>query len=133
MKIKALLRLRRGQGHHLQLAQRLQAITQAVGLALEWGIAEFWPRFDVEEKQEPIEIAQTLMRQCCWIDFLSALRTTKDPTPAPLPEVPHRLVPQELNGLAHGIFKVLGDTIGVPVGVLCQSVEQGYTRARADG
>ena len=114
------------QAHHLEVAQPFEAVALPVRLRVDRRVAEVGPRFDVEEEEQPVHVAETLQAEFARERIVEPV----DAVLGHLAEVPDRLVADELDGFAKRVLEVLGDREGVLVAVLVQVVEQARALVR---
>ncbi len=107
-----------GERHQFQVPQALQAVAKAVGFGLHGGVTQLRPGLDVEEKEEPVHVAEAFARelpgQVPPVDFFMEL----------FPQIPHGLVAEELDGFPEGVLEIFRDGEGVLVGIFIQGVEE---------
>ena len=83
------------QAHHLEVPQPFEAVALPVRLRVDRRVAEVGPRLDVEEKEQPVHVAEALQAEVAGESLIELI----DPVLGHLAEVPNRLVTDELDGL----------------------------------
>jgi len=118
---EAVTRFVGGQRGHFQLAQGIEAVAAAIGIVVHRQVAELLgPGFEVEEEQKAVEVAQSLLAELAGQVGIALV----DLVVPFFHQITDGLVANQLNGLACGIFEILGNGEGVPVGVLVERIEQ---------
>ena len=102
VKVETVARFLRGELDELQIPEPFEAIPRTIGVGVDRGVAQLWPRLDVEEEQQPVHVSDALQTQVA----RQAVVKVVDALATHLAQVPDRLVADELDRLAHGILQV---------------------------
>ncbi len=112
-----LLPLKRGIFH---IPEGLQTVPPAVEFRTQGGIPQLRAGLHKEQKEKPVKVAQTLPGELGGVEIL----LPEEGLLLPVPDIPHRLVSQQLHPPAEGIAQIPGDLRSVAAGFLLQSIQQ---------
>ena len=116
----------------LEIAQRLQAVPQAIGGGVHGHHPQLLPaRLGVEEEEEPIQPHEALALELLRVELLLQLTVPFPLVDAVAPDVlpvVDDLIGEQLDGLADPLLQVRGDREGVLVRLLVQRVVQAAAR-----
>src|SRR5262245_20996611 len=110
--------------NELEITQRFQTVAFEICLVVDRNIAQLGTRLDVEDEQEPVNQPQALERELRGVELASARKDASLPFLRQLPQLPRRLVAEQLDRLAQRELQILAHAEGVLVRLLVEAVEQ---------
>ena len=128
VEVEAVQRLLAVEGNHLEVAQVLQAVAQAVGVRVHRRVAEVGSGLNVEQEQQPVHVPEAFEPELPRQLVVEVVHLVL----ADLAQVADRLVPDGFDGLPERVLQILGNREGVLVAVFVEPVEEALAVGREE-